>query len=128
MTMCSAPTVNVVPLLPAAGRTALSSRHAHRTDPVHRTGVKFGSHLIQVKASLQQARCALRTGLSFARMECGLPRLAPSVVTRLRVRLVNGHATAAQLAVRSGAKRRPVIYVEWTPTHSNPSSSSRMST
>src|SRR5206468_4638233 len=47
-------------------------------------GVKFGSHLIQVKASLQQARCALRTGLSFARMECGLPRLAPSVVNASR--------------------------------------------
>src|SRR4051812_39826982 len=44
--------------------------------------------------------------------------LASSIVTRLRVRLVNGHATAAQLAVRSGAKRRPVIYVEWTPTRS----------
>lgn len=41
--------------------------------------------------------------------------LAPSIVTRLRVRLTNGHATAAQLAVRGGAKRHPVIYVDWTP-------------
>lgn len=45
--------------------------------------------------------------------ECWLAR---SIVARLRVRLTNGHATAAQLAVRGGAKRNPVIYVDWTPT------------
>jgi hypothetical protein len=44
--------------------------------------------------------------------------LAPSIVTRLRVRLVDGHSTSAQFAVRSGAKRRLVIYVDWTPTRS----------
>jgi hypothetical protein len=43
--------------------------------------------------------------------------LAPLVRVRLRVTLsAKGIPTAATLAVRSGTKQRPVIYVDWAPT------------
>ena len=43
--------------------------------------------------------------------------LAPVVAVRLRVTLgASGAPVAARIAVRSGKKLRPVIYIEWTPT------------
>jgi hypothetical protein len=53
------------------------------------------------------------TGAGITR-ECWL---APTVAIRLRVTLgASGTPVEARLAVRSGKKLRPVLYVEWTPT------------
>lgn len=79
---------------------------------VDTTNCRKASTIPLVPASLRRIGTLTRP-LAEVTRECWL---APSIVTRLRVRLLNGHAAAAQLAVRSGAKRHPVIYVDWTPT------------
>jgi hypothetical protein len=40
---------------------------------------------------------------------------AATVTLRLRATITKGMAVAAQLAVRSGKKQRPIAYFDWTP-------------
>lgn len=40
---------------------------------------------------------------------------AATVTIRLRATILKGVAVAAQLAVRSGKKERPIAFVDWTP-------------
>jgi hypothetical protein len=55
------------------------------------------------------------TGGDEIQQECWL---APTVRMRLRVAYdKRGAPSAAQLALRSGAKLRPAAYIDWTPTH-----------
>jgi hypothetical protein len=43
--------------------------------------------------------------------------VATTITVRLRVKIARGGVpTSAQLAVRSGARQRPVAFVDWTPT------------
>ena len=42
--------------------------------------------------------------------------VAPTVTIRLRVYLTGNAATSAELAIRGGAKRNPLVYAQWAPT------------
>lgn len=86
-----------------------------------RGGYLFDESVCQSAPPIPLARSGLPaagvyrgTGGAGIQRECWL---APTIVVRLRVTVgASGAPVEARLALRSGAKLRPVAYIEWTPT------------
>lgn len=100
----------------AAASTNLNGSNGKLTN----TGYTVNSVLCRSAPAIPLAANRLPTrGLFAGTRGAGFIRkcwIAPTATIRLRVHLHGETATAAQLAVRSGAKLRPTAYIVWTPT------------
>jgi hypothetical protein len=86
-----------------------------------RGGISFDESVCQAAPAIPLARAGLpAVGVYRGTAGAGIRRecwLAPTVTVRMHVTLgAAGAPVEARLAVRSGAKLRPVAYIEWTPT------------
>ena len=86
-----------------------------------RGGYWFDQSVCRTARSIPLSRSALSSAGVFKGAEgAGIQRecwLAPTFTVRLRVTLgASSTPVAARLAIRSGAKLRPVAYIEWSPT------------
>ena len=100
----------------AEASTDILDSHAK---PTH-TGYILDKTVCKPTARISLARAALPLvghvdGLSRFGVggECWV---APTVTIRLRVYLTGNAATSAELAIRGGAKRNPLVYAQWAPT------------
>jgi hypothetical protein len=86
-----------------------------------RGGTQFDESVCHTAPPIPLARAGLpAAGVYRGTAGAGIRRecwLAPTVTVRMRVTFgPSGAPIEARLAMRSGAKLRPVAYVEWTPT------------
>lgn len=86
-----------------------------------RNSIGFDQTVCRTAPSIPLVRAGLPLAGTFRGADgSGIARecwLGTTIAVRLRVKLgPSGVPIAAQLALRSGAKQRPVAYVDWTPT------------